>query len=111
MRRNFKWCRVYIRSRISMDFRSICQLHIGVRNSGNRYPPVVGPDGTSYQNNLYANVDDPQGKVMGWKLGTKYLSVVGGQAAIAEPQSLSIGGRIIYRNLCCDRLGSYFDIS
>ena len=78
-------------------------------NSGNRYPPVVGPDDIIYQNNIYNNISDAQGKVMGWKLGTQYLSVIGGQAAIAEPQAISMGGNLIYRNLCCDRLGSYFD--
>ena len=79
--------------------------------SGNRYPPVIGPDGILYQSNLYENIGDAQGKVMGWNIGTQYLSVVGGQGAIAEPQSLSMGGSLIYRNLCCDRLGSYFDIN
>ena len=79
-------------------------------NSGNRYPPVVGPDGMIYMNSLYNFTGDPQGKVMGWNWGTKYLSVVGGQAAIAEPQAISMGGNLIYRNLCCDRVGGYFSI-
>jgi len=79
-------------------------------NSGNRYPPIVGPDGILYANNLYQNIPDAQGKVMGWKIGTKYLSLVGGQAAIAEPQAISMGGNLVYRNLCCDRLGDFFDI-
>jgi hypothetical protein len=42
--------------------------------SGNRYPPVVGPDGILYQNNLLNNIGDAQGMVMGWKFGTQYLS-------------------------------------
>ena len=79
-------------------------------NSGNRYPPIVGTDDLLYQNTPYIYTGDSQGKVMGWKLGTQYLSVIGGQAAIVEPQAISAGGNLIYRNLCCDRLGDYFDI-
>lgn len=77
-------------------------------NSGNRYPPLVGPDGTLYQNNLYNNTGDSQGRVMGWKMGTQYLSVLVGQGAVAEPQAISAGGNFIYRSLCCDRVGDYF---
>jgi hypothetical protein len=79
-------------------------------NSGNRYPPVVGADGLIYANGLWQKTGDSQGKVMGWLFGTKYLSVIGGQGAIAEPQALSAGGTMIYRNLCCDRVGDLFDI-
>jgi outer membrane protein assembly factor BamB len=78
-------------------------------NSGNRYPPIVGLDDLLYQNTPYVYTGDSQGKVMGWKIGSQYLSVTGGQAAIVEPQSISAGGHLIYRNLCCDRLGDYFD--
>lgn len=83
--------------------------HWGTK-SGNRYPPVVGPDGILYFNNVYQKSGDPQGKVMGWNVGTKYFSSVGGQGAIVEPQALSAGGSLIYRNLCCDRVGDYFDV-
>lgn len=78
--------------------------------SGNRYPPIVGPDDILYASNLYMKTGDAQGKVMGWKLGTPYLSLVGGQAAVVEPQAISIGGSTIYRNLCCDRSASFFGI-
>jgi outer membrane protein assembly factor BamB len=78
-------------------------------NSGNRYPPIVGANDLLYQNTPYIYTGDSQGKVMGWKIGTQYLSVTGGQAAIVEPQAISGGGNLIYRNLCCDRLGDYFD--
>jgi outer membrane protein assembly factor BamB len=77
--------------------------------SGNRYPPIVGSDGMIYQNTPYIYTGDSQGIVTGWNLGTKYLSVIGGQAAIVEPQAISGGGNLIYRNLCCDRFGDYFD--
>jgi hypothetical protein len=80
-------------------------------NSGNRYPPIVGSDGTIYANNFYEKSGDSQGRVMGWDFGTPFVSVVGGQAAVAEPQALSGGGSLIYRDLCCDRVGGYFDIN
>ncbi len=79
-------------------------------NSGNRYPPIVGIDDIVYQNNLYTKTGDSQGRVMGWDIGTRYLSVLRGQGAIAEPQALSAGGNLIYRSLCCDRVADYFDI-
>jgi hypothetical protein len=46
---------------------------------------------------------------MGWKIGSPNLSVIGGAGAIDEPQAISGGGNLIYRNLCCDRVGDYFD--
>lgn len=79
-------------------------------NSGNRYPPIVGSDGIIYANNMYEHTGDPKGRVMGWRLGTKYLSIMPGQGAIAEPQAISAGGSKIYRSLCCDRVGDFFDI-
>jgi outer membrane protein assembly factor BamB len=78
-------------------------------NSGNYYPPIVGSDGIIYQNNIYS--PNGQGKVMGWKIGTPYLSLVGGQGAVDEPQAISGGGNLIYRNVCCDRVADYFSIN
>ena len=80
-------------------------------HSGNRYPPIVGPDGILYQSNLFTNLVIPQGRVMGWKIGTKYMSVLSGQGAVDEPQAISAGGNIIYRTICCDRVGSWASIS
>jgi hypothetical protein len=34
---------------------------------------------------------------------------LGGQGSVVEPQAISGGGNLIYRNLCCDRFGDYFD--
>jgi hypothetical protein len=79
-------------------------------HSGNRFPPIVGPDGILYVSNLLQKASIPQGRVMGWLHGTPYLSQVGGQGAVDEPQALSMGGQIIYRNLCCDRVGDFFRI-
>lgn len=77
--------------------------------SGNRYPPIVGPDNILYFGNTYLCCSDAKGRVMGWQPETpSLLSVLGGFAALAEPQALSIGGETIYRNLCCDRVGAYF---
>lgn len=79
-------------------------------NSGNRYPPLVSEDGKVYANNFYEKTGDPQGRVMGWNFGTPFVNVTGAQGALAEPQAISGGGSLIYRNLCCDRVADYFDI-
>lgn len=79
-------------------------------HSGNQYPPIVGPDNILYFNNIWQKYYDAQGKVMGWNIGTPYLSVIGAQGAIAEPQAISGGGTLIYRSICCDRVGDYYDI-
>jgi len=76
--------------------------------SGNQYPPVVGPDGILYYTSIMQNFSIPQVKVLGWRIGTKYVSLAGAQGAIDEPQALSIGGNTVYRNLCCDRVGDWF---
>jgi len=79
-------------------------------DSGNRYPPIVGPDGILYQSNVYQKFYLPQIRVMGWKYGTSDFSLLKAQGAIDEPSALSGGGNIIYRNLCCDRVGDWFSI-
>ncbi len=77
-------------------------------HSGNRFPPVIGSDGTIYFSNILSNASIPQGRVMGWRLGEPYLSQIGGQGAVDEPQALAIGGDTIYRTICCDRVGDWF---
>jgi outer membrane protein assembly factor BamB len=79
--------------------------------SGNRYPPLVGPDSILYQSNVYKSDFIPQGKVMGWKFGTSLLSIIGGQGAVDEPNAISAGGNFIYRSICCDRVGDFFSIT
>lgn len=77
--------------------------------SGNRYPPLVGDDGILYFGNVHECCSDSKGRVMGWNINQPgYLSVLGGFAALAEPQAISAGGEMIYRNLCCDRVGDWF---
>jgi hypothetical protein len=79
-------------------------------NSGNVYPPVVGQDGILYFNNLWRCCSDAKGKVMGWNIDSPgLLSVGGAMGAVAEPQAIAMGGNVIYRNLCCDRVGDWFD--
>ena len=77
--------------------------------NGSYYPPVVGNDGLLYFNNLYNN--NNQGKVMGWRMGTPYMTLTSIQGAMDEPQALSSGGNMIYRSICCDRVGDYIDSS
>jgi hypothetical protein len=77
-------------------------------HSGNTFPPVVGSDNTLYLNNIFQHFHIPQGRVMGWKPGTALMSQVGGQGAVDEPQALSMGGNVIYRVICCDRVGDWF---
>ncbi|MCC6189299.1 MAG: PQQ-binding-like beta-propeller repeat protein [Anaerolineales bacterium] len=78
--------------------------------SGNRYPAIVGPDDTLYFSNVWQRFFILQGKVMGWLMGTPFLSVVGGQGAVDEPNAISAGGNLIYRTICCDRVGDWFAI-
>ncbi len=79
-------------------------------SSGNRYPPLINADGILYASNIYQNEYIPGGVVMGWQIDTPYLSLLGGVGAIDEPQAISSGGNLIYRSICCDRVGDYFDI-
>ena len=81
----------------------------GTQN-GNRYPPIIGPDDILYISNLYQKHSIPQGRVMGWKIDTPYLSLLAGQGAVDEPQAISAGGNRIYRSICCDRVGDSFGI-
>ena len=79
--------------------------------SGNRYPGIVGSDGIFYFSNLYSCCSDAKGRIMGWNSDSpSHLSVTEGFGAVAEPQAISAGGNLIYRNICCDRVGDYFSI-
>lgn len=90
-------------------------------NSGNIYPGISGPDGLLYHNNAYRCCSDAKGKIFGWNIespsllsmvGSRtYGDIGGGFGAMAEPQAISAGGNIIYRNLCCDRVGDWFSMT
>jgi len=85
--------------------------------SGNRYPPIVGEDGILYMGNIFNCCSDSKGRIMGWNIDSpQFLSYlgpisvpVGGFGALAEPQAISAGGDVIYRNLCCDRVGDWMN--
>lgn len=80
--------------------------------SGNRYPAIVGGDSTLYFGNPYRCCSDAKGIVMGWQPEHPgLLSIIGGLGALAEPQAISIGGDVVYRNLCCDRVGDFFSVN
>ena len=91
----------------------------GITRSGSKYPPVVGGDGVLYgYTALLANSSNwiPLGALAGWKVGTKHLSRVmdwGGKSmqAADEPMAFSMGGRLAYWSLCCDREAGAFDLS
>lgn len=83
----------------------------GTRNGNFQYPPAVGNDGILYQDVAYISTSIPQGIMMGWKMGTAYLSMIGIQGAWDEPSAYSIGGNTIYRVLCCERSGSLIGIA
>jgi outer membrane protein assembly factor BamB len=75
--------------------------------SGNDYPPIVGKDNLLYFSSLYFK--NGQGRVMGWRVGTPYMALSNNQGDTAEPQALSAGGNLVYRSICCDRVGDWFD--
>jgi len=93
---------------------------------GTQYPPIVDlNDGLAYASAPIACCSDAKGKFYGWNLDVpSRLSIVGansstagggsigqggGWAAVAEPQARSGGGSVIYRSLCCDRVGDWFN--
>jgi outer membrane protein assembly factor BamB len=82
-------------------------------HAGNRFPPVVGPDGVLYQANAYAS--QPwgfRGQVSGWRPGTKLVSTPSLiTLANDEPVAYSAGGNVMYWNLCCDRASGGFDFT
>ena len=81
-------------------------------HSGNRYPPVVGPDNILYLMNIWRKSTIPQGKIMGWNPDApSYLSILRSQGAVDEPQSMSAGGNLIYRSISSDRVGDSYDIN
>jgi hypothetical protein len=79
--------------------------------SGNMYPPVVlGVDDVIYQNSLTSITHNVRGRVVGWNMGTSQLSFATLETAADEPQAVSAGGSVIYRNICCDRVGNWTNI-
>ena len=76
-----------------------------------RYPPLVGPDGVVYISNTFeSDTAIPDGGLVGWKIGTPYISLIG-NSAMDEFRAYTFGGNVIYDNLCCDRSTTAYDIS
>jgi outer membrane protein assembly factor BamB len=94
-------------------------LWSGTTGSGNRYPPVAGPDGVLYlRNNYMSDGAIAGGGITGWQPGTPFLSLpqsreMGGNGdwPVDEPSAYSIGGDYLYYNLCCDRVVGAVDLS
>lgn len=83
------------------------------KNTHTLHPPVVMPDGVMYQtsHSHKGNIGITRAQVLGLHIGTSYVRLAGLETAQDEPQYISGGGNIIYRNLCCSREGDYLDIS
>ncbi len=82
-------------------------------HGGNRYPPIVGGDGVIYQTNSYESDQwIPSGHVVGWKLGSPFISLVSCDwGAVDEPHAYSAGGNVIYWTLIGDRQAGGFNIN
>lgn len=76
----------------------------------NNYPPIVAPDGMLYSAVMFSTRTETDSFIMGWREGTHLLSKLGpsSRSALVEPHALSGGGSMMFRNLCCDRIGAYF---
>lgn len=77
--------------------------------SGNRYPPMVH-NGDFYAQNMSQALSGwsiSRARVAKWQPGNDNLDFVGPNHAIDEPFADSIGGDMLYSNLCCDRVGAY----
>ena len=91
----------------------------GVTQSGSKYPPVVGNDGVLYSDTATRATADlwtPTGALVGWKVGTRHISRVMDwgakkEQAADEPMAFSVGGRLAYWALCCDRETGSFDLT
>ncbi|MCB0213613.1 MAG: PQQ-like beta-propeller repeat protein, partial [Anaerolineae bacterium] len=94
-------------------------MFVGTK-SGNRYPPLVIPQGINgqirdvlYAQNFYQYEADwgiSRARLTGWQFGTQYVFPVGDTNAVDEPFANSAGGSILYSNLCCDRTGSWSNL-
>jgi hypothetical protein len=79
--------------------------------SGNLYPPtVLGTDDVIYQNALTGVETHIRGRVVGWRMGTPYLSFATNEVAADEPQAISGGGNVLYYSICCDRVGGWQNV-
>ncbi len=94
-------------------FREYAPIDPYLSNSGNPYPPVVVGNQNSSTRLLYmGNHYESNGtsRIMGWRFGTKYFTILPFMPGAGdEPNALSAGGNLIYRSICCDRVGDWAD--
>ena len=94
-------------------FKEYAPIDPYLSNSGNPYPPiVVGTQSNSTRLLYMGNHYEYNGisRIMGWRMGTKYFTIVPFMPGAGdEPNALSAGGNLIYRSICCDRVGDWAD--
>lgn len=93
-------------------FREYAPIDPILSNSGNPYPPVVIGNQTAANRLLYFGnhyESNGQSQLTGWRMGTKYMNLLGTINAGDEPNALSAGGNLIYRSICCARPASWYD--
>lgn len=76
--------------------------------SGTMYPPIVMNGDTLVKASMNSdglNGYIPYSNAIGWKLGSPNQVGAWTGAAFDEPQAFSGGGNLIYRSLCCFRIG------
>lgn len=83
----------------------------GVTGSGNKYPPIVGPDNVLYGDTVFIGQSMPRGFAVGWKWGERIVSLVGPDKAFDEPRAYAVGGKVLYWSLCCDREAGAVDVT
>ena len=81
--------------------------------SGNRFPPAVGPDSVIYQaTDIYYAPWINGGGIAGWRIGTPYINTPSAVwHAIDEPTAFAIGGNIVYWNDSGNQRAGAFDLS
>lgn len=86
-------------------------LWLGTKGQGNRYPPVIGADQVMYLANIYMSAPYiPGGHIVGWKVGTPFISLPSSRwTAADEPIAYSVGGNVIYWNHTLSRSAGAFD--
>lgn len=77
-------------------------------NSGQHYPPAIGPDRTIYTSNMFSDVKYDNG-ISGWELEADTIAPRIDIGAGDEPIGHAVGGNVVYWTVCCDREGGAFD--
>ena len=86
-------------------------LYAGTK-SGNRYPPLV-INGEIFAQSMSQSLSGwsiSRGSLARWTPGGTGVDYVGSSHAIDEPFADSAAGNIVYTNLCCDRVGGFYEV-